>query len=151
MWLRALTATECFDVLEAHRFGHLACAREGRPYLVPIHYAYSERALYAFSLPGKKIDWMRANNRVSVLVEAERPDRGWTSVIADGWYEELPERIGYKRQRDHAWSLLSRHANWWEPGALKPGNLPLADDAKHVFFRVVIDEVSGREAASDKR
>lgn len=28
-----------------------------------------------------------------------------------GRYEELPERIGYKRQRDYAWSLLSKHAN----------------------------------------
>jgi uncharacterized protein len=150
MWLRTLTASECFDVLASHRLAYLACAKDGRPYLVPIHYAYSEKALYAFSLPGKKIECMRANPFVSALVEVQGPGRGWTSVIADGQYEELPERIGYKRQRDYAWSLLSKQANWWEPGALKPGNPPSANDAKHVFFRVVISEVSGREAKSQE-
>ena len=34
--------------------------------------------------------------------------------------EELPDVIGHKRERERAWSLLSRHANWWEPGGLKP-------------------------------
>lgn len=150
MWVRTLNSSQCIGVLAAHRFAQLACAKDNRPYVVPIYYSYSEKALYAFSLPGKKIDCMRANPLVSALVHAQRSGRGWTSVIADGRYEELPERLGFKRQRDHAWSLLSKHANWWEPGALKPASVPSSDEAKHVFFRIVVEELSGREAYSEK-
>lgn len=146
MWIRTLEMAECLDVLNAQRLAHLACARDGRPYVVPIHYCYADKALYSFSMPGKKIEIMRANAYVSLVVDARSKDRGWRSVVVDGRYEELPERIGYKRQRDHAWSLLSKHANWWEPGALKPGLPASANDAAHVFYRVLIDEISGRMA-----
>lgn len=135
------------ELLAAHHLARLACARDGRPYVVPIYYAYADKALlHAFFIPGKKIDWMRTNPLVSVLVEDRGQGRQWKSVIVDGRYEELPERIGYKRQRDHAWSLLSKYANCWEPGALKPVTPPSIDDAAHTFFRIVIEEVSGREA-----
>ncbi|KQU92424.1 flavin-nucleotide-binding protein [Mesorhizobium sp. Root695] len=146
MLIRTLSVAECAKVLAGHNLARLACAKDGRPYVVPIYYAYADEVLYAFSIPGKKIDWMRANPHVSVLVESPRQRGQWKSVIADGRYEELPERIGHKRERDHAWSLLSTHSNWWEPGALKPATPPLADDARHIFFRIVLDEVSGREA-----
>ncbi len=147
MWIRTLSHAECMDVLSSRRTAHLACARDGRPYVVPIHYSYADMALYAFSMVGKKIEIMRANPYVSMAVEARGEDRGWRSVIVDGRYEELPERIGYKRRRDHAWSLLSKHANWWEPGALKPGRPASSNDVMHVFFRILIDDVSGRWAS----
>lgn len=72
--------------------------------------------------------------------------RSWKSVIAVEHFEELPDRIGFKRERDHAWSLLSQHANWWEPGALKPVSSPLGDHSPHVFFRIHTDRMSGRES-----
>ncbi|TIT88540.1 MAG: pyridoxamine 5'-phosphate oxidase family protein, partial [Mesorhizobium sp.] len=49
-------------------------------------------------------------------------------------------------QRDHAWSVLSKHADWWEPAALKPATSSDAEDLPHVFFRIFIAQVSGREA-----
>jgi uncharacterized protein len=146
MWIQTLTTSECMDVLNAQRLAHLACANEGRPYVVPIYYCCADKALYAFSMQGRKIDIMRANPLVSAIVEAHEKGPGWKSVIVEGRYEELPERIGFKRQRDHAWSLLSKHANWWEPGALNPTTPPSANDAAHVFFRILIEEISGRAA-----
>ena len=146
MWIRNLSGSECTAVLAANRVACLACVRDEQPYAVPIYYAYEDKALYAFSLPGKKIEWMRHNPQVSVLIESHEQGRQWKSVVVDGRYEELPERIGFKRQRDHAWSLLGRHSDWWEPGALKPGTPPSSDDALQIFFRIVVGEVSGREA-----
>jgi uncharacterized protein len=148
MWIRTLTTLECWKVLADNRFGHLGCAKNGLPYVVPIYYAYADNHLYAFSMPGKKIDWMRANPLVSVsVVEREHePAREWKSVIVDGRYEELPDRIGHKAERDHAWFLLSRYADWWEPGALKPRTPPQSDHTAYVFYRILIDQVSGREA-----
>jgi nitroimidazol reductase NimA-like FMN-containing flavoprotein (pyridoxamine 5'-phosphate oxidase superfamily) len=146
MLVRSLSTLECTKVLTANRLGRLACTNNGQPYIVPIFFAYAENHLYAFSMPGKKIEWMRANPRVSVIVEEHAQGREWKSVIVDGRYEELPDRIGCKVQRDHAWALLSKHVDWWEPGALKPVAPPVADHSDHVFFRIVIDQLSGREA-----
>jgi nitroimidazol reductase NimA-like FMN-containing flavoprotein (pyridoxamine 5'-phosphate oxidase superfamily) len=149
MRIRSLSTLECSKVLEANRFAHLACARDGRPYVVPVYFAYADNHLYSFSMLGKKIDCMRTNPHVSVVVEERGEGRQWKSVIVDGRYEELPDRIGHKRERDHAWSLLSKHVDWWEPGALKPVNPPLSDHSDHVFFRILVDEISGREARED--
>ncbi|MER9890720.1 pyridoxamine 5'-phosphate oxidase family protein [Mesorhizobium sp. M0119] len=146
MLIRTLSALECTKLLTANRVGHLACAKDGQPYVVPFYYAHADNHLYAFSIPGKKVDWMRVNALVCVQVDERGQGRAWRSVVVDGVYEELPDRIGYKVQRDHAWSVLSKHVDWWEPGALKPVTPPVSDSTPHVFFRIVIKQASGREA-----
>lgn len=146
MHIRALSTLECTNLLSANRLAHLACVKDGKPYVVPIYFAYADNHLYAFSMPGKKIDCMRANPDVALAVEERGKGRQWKSVIVDGRYEELPDRIGHKRERDHAWSLLSQHVDWWEPGALKPATPRLSDHSDHVFFRIFVVQLSGREA-----
>jgi len=147
MHIRTPSALECTKILTANRVGRLACAKDGQPYIVPFYYAHADNHLYVFSMPGKKIDWMRTNPLVSVQVDERGTGRGWKSVVVNGHYEELPDRIGHKVQRDHAWSVLSnKHADWWEPGALKPATSSDAEHLPHVFFRIFIAEVSGREA-----
>jgi nitroimidazol reductase NimA-like FMN-containing flavoprotein (pyridoxamine 5'-phosphate oxidase superfamily) len=42
---------------------------------------------------------------------------------------------------------LSKHADWWDPGAFKPVMPPVSDSTPHVFFRILIEQVSGREAS----
>ena len=56
MIVQTLPALECTKLLAANRLARLACARNGQPYVVPIYYAYADTHLYAFSMPGKKID-----------------------------------------------------------------------------------------------
>lgn len=146
MIVQPMSTLECTKLLAASRLGHLGCTQGGQPYVVPIHYAYADHHLYAFSMPGKKIEWMRANPLVSVLVDTRGEGREWKSVVVDGRYEELLDRIGHMPEREHAWSILSRHVDWWEPGALKPVTPALSDHSTHVFFRISIEHVSGREA-----
>lgn len=146
MLVRTLSTLECTKILTANRVGRLACSKDGQPYIVPIYFAHADNHLYAFSMPGKKIDWMRSNPLVSAQVDERGTGRGWKSVIVSGRYEELPDRIGHKAQRDHAWTVLSKHTDWWEPGALKPEIPVVADYLPHVFFRISIAEISGREA-----
>ncbi len=70
--------------------GRIACNAAGeRPYLVPLAYAYDGESIYAVSGPGRKIDLMRADPRVSFEVDrVEQSDR-WQSVVADGEFEEV--------------------------------------------------------------
>ena len=75
MLVRTLSTLECTKLLAANRVGHLACAKDGQPYVVCFNYAYADSHLYAFSLPGKKIDWMRANPSVCAHVETHAGTR----------------------------------------------------------------------------
>lgn len=82
MLVRTLSILECTKLLTANRIGHLACAKDGQPYVVPLYYAHADNHLYAFSLLGKKIDWMRSNPLVSVRrtsdrARVEKCDRRW--------------------------------------------------------------------------
>jgi nitroimidazol reductase NimA-like FMN-containing flavoprotein (pyridoxamine 5'-phosphate oxidase superfamily) len=133
-------------LLAGNRVARLACAKAERPYVVPIHYAYSDNYLYAFSMPGKKIEWMRSNPLVCLQVDQRGEGSSWRSVVVDGVYEELPDRLGHKLERERAWSLLSKHVDWWEPGGLKPVTPAVSDHSPHVFFRIMIELVSGRQA-----
>jgi nitroimidazol reductase NimA-like FMN-containing flavoprotein (pyridoxamine 5'-phosphate oxidase superfamily) len=149
MIVRTLSTTECTKLLTENRLARLACARDGQPYVVPIYYAYADNHLYGFSMPGKKVEWMRSNPLVSVLIDARGKSREWQSVLVDGRYEELPDQIGHKLERDRAWTLLSKHVNWWEPGALKPVTAETASHSKHIFYRILIEHISGRAAEAE--
>lgn len=149
MIVRTLSTTECTKLLTENRLARLACARDGQPYVVPIYYAYADNHLYGFSMPGKKVEWMRSNPLVSVLIDARGKSREWQSVLVDGRYEELPDQIGHKLERDRAWTLLSKHVNWWEPGALKPVTAETASHSEHIFFRILIEQISGRAAEAE--
>lgn len=146
MIVREMTDEECEALLAETRLARLACVKDGEPYVVPVSVAYSPPHLYGFSMPGQKIDWMRANPRVCVLFEHFDGGRAWRSVVLHGIYEELPDRIGSKHERDRAWSVLKEHANWWEPGGLKPVPGPVSTVSTHLFYRIIIERMTGRQA-----
>ena len=148
MIIDELSPAACMEVVASNRVARLAVASGVQPYVVPIYYALDGGYLHSFTLPGKKLEWMRANPRVCVQVDEQSPD-GWRSVVIDGTFEELPDRLGHKHARERAWQLLSRHAEWWEPGAIKPGPPSHVQRTDRLFYRISIDQVSGREARSE--
>ena len=75
---------------------------------------------------------MRQNPKVCVITEEHSDGKQWKSVVVEGTYEELPDEIGHKRDRERAWSLLSKHVDWWQPGALKPV-IPMVSDHSPTF------------------
>lgn len=146
MWIKGLSILECTKMVASSRVMRLACASDGQPYIVPIYLAYADRHLYGFSMPGRKIAWMRDNPRVCIQVDEMGPGRGWRSVVVLGRYEELDDAAENQQERIHAWRLISSRTNWWEPGSLNPVHPTISNHYEHVFFRIVIDEISGREA-----
>ena len=90
MIIRTLSQVECTRLLAENRLAHLACARDGRPYVVLIHYAYADNQLYAFSMPGKKIEWMRSNPLVCVLMDVRGEGRQWQSVVSTAATRNCP-------------------------------------------------------------
>ncbi len=81
-------------LLETALVGRIACCAtsfdgEARPFLVPLAYGYDGEAAYAVSGPGRKIEIMRAQPKVSFEVDEAVAEDRWSSVIADGEYKEL--------------------------------------------------------------
>ena len=149
MILKEMTSEDCVDVLLRGHIAHLACAKDNRPYVVPIQYAFESPSLYAFSMPGQKIDWMRANPLVCIQVGEIEDNEAWRSVVVEGRYEEFPDNEQWHDERLHAWSLLEKRSNWWEPGAMKPGTVPETGKTMlPVFFVIHIDSVTGRQSAA---
>ncbi len=105
--IRHLPTDEIEALLRTAIVGRIACcghglAGDGRPYLVPLAYGYDGDAVYAHSGPGRKLDLMRAEPRVTFEVdEANAPDR-WHSVIAEGTFEEIDD----PRQRNAALEVI---------------------------------------------
>ncbi len=138
-----MTREECREALAQTGFGRLACARDNQPYIVPINFAVDDDYLYCFSIGGRKIDWMRDNPRVCLEVDSVKSWQDWTSVVALGRYEELPDTPDWQAERRHAHSLLQQRAMWWQPASVD--TLDHAGEVfLPVFFRIVLDDLTGR-------
>lgn len=138
MLIHELTRHECLEVLARTQLGRLACARGMQPYVVPIYFACKEDWLYSFSVPGQKIDWMRANPLVCVEADQMRREH-WATVVVFGRYEELSDTS----ERTFAVNLLQHRAMWWEPAGAKkiPDEAPATVP---VFYRIKINQITGR-------
>jgi nitroimidazol reductase NimA-like FMN-containing flavoprotein (pyridoxamine 5'-phosphate oxidase superfamily) len=147
MIISEMPAQECRALLTASRVGRLACIRESQPYVVPISFVHEDGHIYSFSLIGHKIWAMRAHPHVCLEVDEIRNPRSWWSVVVFGRYEELFEAGHQRDERDHAWSLLQKaRPNWWEPGGETPPSEAKVARPPHLFFRINIEQISGRRA-----
>src|SRR5881396_2187449 len=87
--MKALPEEEARALLSAGRIGRLGCIDNGEPYVVPINYVFEDESIYSHSLPGQKIDALRANPRACLQVDEIKSDFDWCSVIAYGDFEEI--------------------------------------------------------------
>jgi nitroimidazol reductase NimA-like FMN-containing flavoprotein (pyridoxamine 5'-phosphate oxidase superfamily) len=112
--------------------GRIACcdhSGNGRPYLVPLAYGYDGDALYAHSGVGRKIQLMRANPLVTIEVDEATASDRWSSVVADGVYEEIADIEGRERALEIIYSTTG-----------SPPELP----ADTIVFRIRLTAKSGR-------
>jgi nitroimidazol reductase NimA-like FMN-containing flavoprotein (pyridoxamine 5'-phosphate oxidase superfamily) len=149
MLIHELTRQASLEVLARTDFGRLACAQGIQPYIVPFHFAYQNYCLYSFSMPGQKIDWMRANPLVCVEADHMVSSEQWTSVVVFGRYEELPDTTETQGERALAFKLLQRRAFWWEPGSIKIMHDGTPPALVPIFYRINVVQITGRRATSE--
>jgi len=151
MRIQQLSRSASVAVVERLAFGRLACVSDGQPYVVPFYFKYHNDYIYSFSSAGKKIDWMRNNPLVCVEADERSDGGGWTSVIAFGRYEELPDTEQMKGRRTFAATLLQQRAQWWEPAAVKPEGNTSHGRINPVLFRIEVVEITGRRAIVEEK
>ncbi|HEX8921329.1 MAG TPA: pyridoxamine 5'-phosphate oxidase family protein [Pyrinomonadaceae bacterium] len=86
-------------------YGHLGCAREGRPYVVPMNYSYDGECLYIFTTEGMKTGFIEANAEVCMQVEEVESRTSWRSVMVTG----KAERITRQEEKEHAMQLITEN------------------------------------------
>jgi uncharacterized protein len=136
--IRELSAEGIEALLRTAIVGRIACCGhgligDGRPYLVPLAYGYDGDAVYAHSGPGRKLDLMRYEPRVTFEVDEAKASDRWRSVIAEGTFEEIED----PRQREAALVVI------YGP----TGNPDLG--AQTVVFRIRLTSRSGRYETPD--
>ena len=101
--INELHPDEIESVLHRHHVGRLACIVAGEPYLVPITYAYRDGVIYGHTLPGQKLEAMRAEPRVAFEVDERWEADTWHSVVVRGVFAELTT------EDDRATALAALH------------------------------------------
>lgn len=148
MRIDELNETECREFLSRTSMARLGCSLNDQPYIIPVGFAYEDDFIYVFATLGKKIEWMRTNPKVCVQVDESKGQSDWTSVIANGEYQELPEPK-FAKEREHARSLLQKRHHWWL-NSLAERRLQMRDqDIKPVFFRIRIQSLSGLRGSGE--
>jgi nitroimidazol reductase NimA-like FMN-containing flavoprotein (pyridoxamine 5'-phosphate oxidase superfamily) len=135
--MRVLQDDEARELLGTHKIGRLGCVDNGEPYVVPINYVFEDETIYSHSLPGRKIEALRAYPRSCLQVDEIENDFNWRSVIAYGTFEEI--RIPSER-RSILGKLLARFPQ------LTPVESVMSQDASapdSVVFCIRIDRMTG--------
>ena len=100
--VQEMTNKETKEVLERVGYGHLACTRNNRPYVVPIHYVYDKLKIYIYTTDGMKTDIIRDNPQVCLQVEEVVDNEDWRSVIVNGEAKRVTDR----EEREKAVKLI---------------------------------------------
>jgi uncharacterized protein len=130
-----LKDTDALAILREGTLGRLGCIAAGWPYVVPVNYFFDGKDIYIHSLPGKKIDALRANPRVCLQVDEIKDSYNWRSVIAYGTFEEVK---GEETRENVLTRLYSRLPH------MTPVESKLVEGLKEtIVFRVKVDEITG--------
>lgn len=134
--MKALEEREAKELLSTCKIGRLGCVDNGEPYVVPINYVFEDGNIYSHSLPGRKIDALRAHPRACLQVD-QIHNHEWRSAIAYGDFEEI-------RAPSDRRAVLSRLLARFP--LLTPVESAMAQDASapdSVIFRIRVDRITG--------
>lgn len=92
-----MAPAEMRALLQRESFGHLGCARDGRPYVLPMHYAYDGKELFFFTTEGMKTQFIQANPEVCLQVEEITDSTHWRSVMVIGRAEQITQNEAMQR------------------------------------------------------
>ena len=138
-----MAPAEMHALLQRESFGHLGCARDGRPYVVPMHYAYDGKELYFFTTEGMKTQFIEANPKVCLQVEEITDRTHWRSVMVIGKAEQLTNA----EETQRAMKLITERNPSLTP-AISATQLDALGRAVDIaLYRIIPDLIDGRKTA----
>jgi hypothetical protein len=139
-----MSPAEMHALLQRESFGHLGCARDGRPYVVPMHYAYDGKDLYFFTTEGMKTQYIQANPQVCLQIEEVTDSMNWRSVMVVGRANELTS----KDEMQRAMKLITERNPSLTP-AISATQLDSIGRAVDIaLYRITPEIIDGRQTAA---
>src|SRR4051812_30300758 len=133
---------EVEEVLLRVGYGHFACARDNKPYVVPINYAYDKQNIYIYTTEGMKSEIINANPHVCLQVEELLEDGSWKSVVVMG----EAKKIVATQEREKAVDLIRSSNPTLLPAlAIKWANNWIRKNVE-VVYRIVPARITGRHS-----
>jgi nitroimidazol reductase NimA-like FMN-containing flavoprotein (pyridoxamine 5'-phosphate oxidase superfamily) len=145
--LRELSPSEIEEILRRCSHAHLGCSRRGEIYVVPLTYVYEDGIIYSHSLPGKKLEMMRANPDVCLQVEEIKSLFDWVSVIIWGRFQELKDGTEAERGLRLLKMKICEILHRKDVTPLEVELDAILSEAK--IYRINIDRISGRAEKSN--
>jgi nitroimidazol reductase NimA-like FMN-containing flavoprotein (pyridoxamine 5'-phosphate oxidase superfamily) len=100
-----------------------------------VNYFFDGKDIYVHTLPGKKLDALRANPRVCLQVDEIKDSCNWRSVIIYGTFEEVSNEETRENVLTKLYSRLPH---------MTPVELRLVKGSKGIIvFRIKVEEVTG--------
>jgi len=130
-----LREDETRQILREEHVGRLGCCLDGEPYVVPVSYMFEGDSIYVHSMPGRKIDILRANPRACLQVDNIKNTYDWKSVVAFGSFFELTDQAERR-------NMLVRLFNHFPHLTPVESRMETNVD-KAIVFRLKIDSISG--------
>ena len=93
--IKELSREESQKLLSEQCVARLGCVLEGgEPYIVPVNYLFKDGFIFIHSLPGLKVEALRANPKACIQVDDTKSFFEWRSAIAFGDFEEITDAAG---------------------------------------------------------
>ncbi|MEZ4773487.1 MAG: pyridoxamine 5'-phosphate oxidase family protein [Bacteroidia bacterium] len=147
-----LSSTEIESILSRNYIGHLACTDGLTPYIVPITYYYDapRNSIIGYTTVGRKIETIRKNPKVCVEVSEITNLTNWTSIIAEGTYQELTGKDAFEAVKLLMHDLAEIiNAEGQQKVDFISDMARLAEDKEKVIYRVHLEEKNGRFEKSE--
>jgi nitroimidazol reductase NimA-like FMN-containing flavoprotein (pyridoxamine 5'-phosphate oxidase superfamily) len=141
-----LLPSQIEQILHEQVIGRIGCHASGRTYVVPVTYVYDGSSILGHTAVGLKVQMMRENPMVCFEVEDLRHLPRWSSVIAQGRYEELQGAAATSALDQ----LIARLTATPPAEAERPREgagvfVPVSHEERpEVLFRIVLLEKTGR-------
>jgi uncharacterized protein len=136
-----MTPAETHELLQRQNFGHLACARDNRPYVVPMHYAYDGKDLYFFTTAGMKTRFIDTNPQVCLQVEEITDSTHWRSAMVTGQATHLIKN----EEMERAMSLITARNPTLTPAINATQVDSWGREVDIALYRVTPDIIDGRK------
>lgn len=139
-----MTKEEMRELLLSKNFGHLGCARDNHPYVVPMNYGYDEENLYFFTTEGTKTEYINANREVCFQVEEVRSASDWRSCMVIG----RAERVGLPDELERAMQVITQSNPTLTPAINRTEIGSWHRLTNLVVYRVRAEALYGRKTAT---
>jgi nitroimidazol reductase NimA-like FMN-containing flavoprotein (pyridoxamine 5'-phosphate oxidase superfamily) len=138
--------TEMEALLRRVGFCHLGCVDgRGRPYVVPMNFAYDGESVYFFTTEGMKTENMEQHPEVCLQVEEIEDAAHWQSVMVFG----RAERLERAEDAEHAMQQITRSNPTLTPAINRTQIDSWGRANKIAVYRVRPTAMDGRRTAAE--